>query len=62
MEKYDIVKAAVAEKAIPGCNVTYLDGEEMKGAMEGYLQVLYDANPKSVGGKLPDDDFFLNLN
>ncbi len=62
VEKYDIVKAAVAEKAIPGCNVTYLDGEEMKGAMEGYLQVLYDANPKSVGGKLPDDDFFLNLN
>ncbi len=62
VEKYDIVKAAVAEKAIPGCNVTYLDGEEMKGAVEGYLQVLYDANPKSVGGKLPDDDFFLNLN
>lgn len=59
VEKYDIVKAAVAEKAIPGCNVTYLDGEEMKTAMEGYLQVLYDANPKSVGGKLPDDSFYL---
>ncbi|MCI8505611.1 MAG: ABC transporter substrate-binding protein [Lachnospiraceae bacterium] len=62
VEKYDIVKAAVAEKAIPGCNVTYLDGEEMKAAMEGYLQVLYDANPKAVGGALPDDGFYLNLN
>lgn len=59
VEKYDIVKAAVAEQAIPGCNVTYLDGEEMKTAMEGYLKVLYDANPKSVGGKLPDDSFYL---
>ncbi len=61
VEKYDIVKAAVAEKAIPGCNVTYLDGEGMKTAMEGYLQVLYDANPKAVGGSLPDDGFYLVL-
>ncbi len=61
VEKYDIVKAAVAEKAIPGCNVTYLAGEEMKAAVEGYLKVLFDANPKAVGGSLPDDGFYLVL-
>lgn len=58
VEKFDIVKAAVAEKAIPYCNITYLAGDEMKAAMAGYLQVLFDQNEKSVGGKLPGDDFY----
>ena len=58
VEKYDIVKAPIAEKAIPKCNVTYIAGEEMKAAMEGYLQVLFDQNPKSVGGELPGEDFY----
>lgn len=58
VEKYNIVTAAVAEKAIPYCNITYIDGEEMKTALEGYLNVLYTQNPKSVGGKLPDDDIY----
>jgi NitT/TauT family transport system substrate-binding protein len=30
----------------------------MKEKLSGYLQVLFDANPKSVGGKLPEDDFY----
>lgn len=58
VEKYDIVKAAVAEKAIPACNITYLAGQQMKDATTGYLQVLFDQNPKSVGGQLPDDSFY----
>ncbi len=58
VEKFDIVKAAIAEKAIPYCNIIYLDGETMKQAMAGYLQVLFDQNPKSVGGALPGDDFY----
>lgn len=58
VEKFDIFKAAVAEKAIPYCNITYLDGEEMQIAMEGYLNVLFEQNPKSVGGQLPDDSFY----
>ncbi len=58
VEKYDIVKAAVAQKAIPYCNIVYVDGSEMETAMKGYLQVLYDQNPASVGGELPGDDFY----
>ena len=58
VEKYDIVKAPIAQKAIPFCNITYLDKEPMKEALSGYLQVLFDQNPASVGGKLPDDDFY----
>ena len=59
VEKYGIVKAAVAEKAIPACNVVYLDGDEMKTAVDGYLNILFEANPKAVGGKLPGSDFYL---
>ena len=53
-------KAAVAEKAIPKCNVCYLDGAEMKAAMEIYLNVLYNINANSIGGKLPTDEFYYN--
>jgi NitT/TauT family transport system substrate-binding protein len=58
IEEFDIVKAAVAEKALPYCNITFIDGSPMKAAMQGYLEVLYDRNPQSVGGSLPDDDFY----
>lgn len=58
IEKYDIVKAAVAQKALPYCNITFSAGEEMTESMNGYLQVLYDQNPKSIGGAMPGDDFY----
>jgi len=48
-----------AKKALPACNITNLDGAEMKQALSGYLQVLYSADPKAVGGKLPDDAFYV---
>lgn len=53
-----IAKEAIAEKAIPACNITCLTGEEMKQALSGYLTVLYQMNPKAVGGSLPGDDFY----
>lgn len=56
--KYDIVPEAVAKKALPACNITYIDGTEMKEKLSGYLQVLYDSLAQSVGGKLPGEDFY----
>ncbi len=58
VEKYDIVKAAVAEKAIPFCNIVCLTGTDMADSVKGYLQVLYDQNPAAVGGEMPGDDFY----
>lgn len=58
VEKYDIVKAAIAEKAIPYCNIVCITGEEMQTAASGYLGTLMDQNPQAVGGKLPGDDFY----
>lgn len=57
--KYEIVpKAPIAQKAIPMCNIAYIGGDEMKSMINGYLEVLFNQNPKSVGGKLPDDAFY----
>ena len=53
-----IPKAAVAKKAIPNCHIVFVSGEEMKTAIAPFYQLLYNANPKSVGGKLPADDFY----
>ncbi len=58
IEQYGIVKAAVAEKALPYCNIVCLTGEEMQSKASAYLQVLFDQNPASVGGSLPGEDFY----
>ena len=53
-----VPKAAVAKKALPGCNIAFLSGGEMKTALSGYLKALFDQNPASTGGALPDDAFY----
>ena len=58
-ETYGIVpKAAVAKRAYPNCNIVFVTGAEMKTALSAFLGVLYDANPASIGGALPADDFY----
>lgn len=56
--QYDIVTAEVAQKALPECNITFIEGSEMKDNLSGYLAVLLEQNPQSVGGALPADDFY----
>lgn len=58
--KYDIVPAPIAAKAIPYCNIVLIRGGEMKDKLSGYLAVLHEQNPKSVGGSLPSDEFYYN--
>ena len=53
-----VAKAAIAQKALPNCNIVCLTGEELKVDVSGYLQVLYDADPAAVGGTLPGEDFY----
>lgn len=53
-----IEKAPIALKALPYCNITFIEGEEMKAALTGYLSVLFEQEPKSVGGTLPSGDFY----
>lgn len=58
VEKFGVSPAAVAKKALPNCSITFLEGDAMKEKVSGYLSVLFQQNPKSVGGKLPDDAFY----
>lgn len=51
-------KEPVAKAALPQCGITFLAGEEMKKTASGFLKVLYDADPQSVGGTLPDDGLY----
>ncbi|MBR0138440.1 MAG: ABC transporter substrate-binding protein [Erysipelotrichaceae bacterium] len=53
-----VAKAAIAQKALPYCNIAFISGAELKTVLSGYLQTLFDANPKTVGGKMPSEDFY----
>ena len=55
---YGIVDASVAEAAIPYCNIVCVTGEEMRGMLSGYLEVLMNQDAASVGGALPGEDFY----
>lgn len=48
----------VAVDAIPQCSIVCMTGEEMKTALSGFLQALYELNPESIGGSVPGDDFY----
>lgn len=61
IEKYGIIKSAVAKQAYEYCNIVCIDGEDMKSALSVYLNVLYDYEPSTVGGSLPDDNFYATV-
>ena len=54
-------KAAVAEKAIPRCNLCFITGEEMQQRLSAFLEILFDAAPQSIGGAVPGEDFYCIL-
>jgi NitT/TauT family transport system substrate-binding protein len=53
-----VEKAPVAAKAMPACNITYIDGNDMKEMLSAYLNVLFEQNPEFIGGAIPEDDFY----
>jgi len=58
-ETYGIVpKAAVAKAALPDANLIFEDGDDMAAEIQGYYQVLYSADPSSIGGSIPDGAFY----
>lgn len=58
-EKHGIVpKAALAKKALPDANLCFVTGDDMISGIQGYYEVLYAADPASIGGSLPDGEFY----
>ena len=59
VEKHGVLpKAAVAKRAIPNCHIVFVEGAQMRAQIEPLYGVLFAANPASVGGALPGDDFY----
>lgn len=58
VEAQIVAKEPIAQKAIPDCNITYMDKAEMKQALSGYLDVLFHQDSQSIGGGFPESDFY----
>lgn len=58
VEQGIVAKEALAKKAIPECNIVCIQGQEMKEALSGYLQVIFSQSKEAVGGSLPGEDFY----
>lgn len=48
----------IASRVVSGCNMVFLTGEEMRYIANANFNVLYDADPKSTGGSVPDDKLY----
>lgn len=59
-EQYEVIpNQAAAMQAIPNCSIVFIEKEEMKEKLQGFYEILFQANPQSVGGKLPDEAFYI---
>ncbi len=59
--EYEILAAVgIAKQALPKCAITYIDGEEMKTALDAFYRILHSYSPASIGGSIPDADFYYN--
>ena len=58
MEMFGITTADVAIDSLPLTRIVAISGADLQPAVEGFLRIMYDANPDSVGGRIPDDSFF----
>ena len=60
----DIVAAGIvgaepiAKAAIPRCGISFITGEACKAILSDYFQVMFESDPKSLGGALPDDAIY----
>lgn len=51
-------QAKVAEKAIPSCNIEFIDGKEMSDGLAFFFEKLFAVNPAAVGGEIPDEAIY----
>ena len=50
-------KEAIAKKALPNCNICFIEGKAMKDAMSVFYEKLFAADNKSILA-IPDDNFY----
>ena len=62
VDKGILPKLPVAKQALPKCAISYVDGAEMKAALEAFYTILNGYNPASIGGSVPNSGFYYNAN
>lgn len=55
-------QAPIAQKALPGSNLCYFAGNDMKPVMNPFCEKMLSLDAQSIGGKLPSDDFYYTEN
>ncbi len=50
--------AQIATEAIELSNIVFIDMQKGKQMLDSLYQILFEYNPQSVGGQLPDEDFY----
>jgi NitT/TauT family transport system substrate-binding protein len=55
------MKPMVFEKAFDQFNIDYVPAAGIKDELVAFYETLIDLEPQSLGGKLPPDDFYLDL-
>ena len=59
VEKHGILPSAkLAEVAIPYSAIVFQSAKDTQEKTQNFLNILYDFNPSSIGGELPDEDFY----
>ncbi len=59
VSKYGIIAdAAIAEKAIPKCNIVFISAQDGKSDLIDFYGIIGGMDPKSIGGKIPDETFY----
>lgn len=53
-----MLNATIIEKAIPYSGITFKKAFEDKDNLNKFYKILFDSNPASIGGKLPDEGFY----
>ena len=56
-----IPSAAIAEKALPSCSLVFVSGADMQAQAAPLYDILFAANPASVGGKVPDAEYYASV-
>ncbi|QOR34008.1 ABC transporter substrate-binding protein [Clostridium sp. 'deep sea'] len=53
--------AAVVQKAVGSSNLKFTKANDVKDEIKAYFEALYNIIPESIGGKLPDDSIYYNV-
>ncbi|MGL1892783.1 MAG: ABC transporter substrate-binding protein [Spirochaetaceae bacterium] len=55
------VTGPLITKAMPRLNLGFINAQEAKAGLETYYKVLFESDPKSIGGSMPSDDFYMDI-